>query len=66
MKKFYEEAGVKTARYHLTSTLEEGLKFCTYCGAPVAAPAPTIRKCPGCGAEAPEGGAFCVECGTKL
>ena len=24
MKKFYEEAGVKTARYHLTTTLEEG------------------------------------------
>lgn len=27
MKAFYEKAGVKTARYHLVSTLEEGLKF---------------------------------------
>ena len=27
MKKFYEKAGVKTARYHMVSTLEEGLKF---------------------------------------
>lgn len=35
MKKFYEEAGVKTARYHLTSTLEEGLKFIKEVGYPV-------------------------------
>lgn len=35
MKKFYEEAGVKTARYHLTSTLEEGLKFIAEVGYPV-------------------------------
>ncbi len=35
MKKFYEEAGVKTARYHLTSTLEEGLKFIEQVGYPV-------------------------------
>ena len=35
MKKFYEEAGVKTARYHLTSTLEEGLKFIKKVGYPV-------------------------------
>lgn len=27
MKKFYEEAGVKTARYHLVTDLESGLKF---------------------------------------
>jgi len=35
MKKFYEEAGVKTARYHLTTTLEEGLKFIEEVGYPV-------------------------------
>jgi len=35
MKKFYEQAGVKTARYHLTSTLEEGLKFIEQVGYPV-------------------------------
>ncbi len=35
MKKFYEEAGVKTARYHLTTTLEEGLKFIEQVGYPV-------------------------------
>lgn len=35
MKKFYEEAGVKTARYHLTTTLEEGLKFIKKVGYPV-------------------------------
>lgn len=35
MKKFYEEAGVKTARYHLTTTLEEGLKFIQEVGYPV-------------------------------
>ncbi len=27
MKKFYEEAGIKTARYHLTTTLQEGKNF---------------------------------------
>ena len=35
MKKFYEQAGVKTARYHLTTTLEEGLKFIEQVGYPV-------------------------------
>lgn len=35
MKRFYEEAGVKTARYHLTTTLEEGLKFIEQVGYPV-------------------------------
>ena len=35
MKKFYKEAGVKTARYHLTTTLEEGLKFIQEVGYPV-------------------------------
>ena len=35
MKKFYEEAGVKTARYHMVSTLEEGLKFIEEVGYPV-------------------------------
>ncbi len=35
MKKFYKEAGVKTARYHLTTTFEEGLKFIQEVGYPV-------------------------------
>lgn len=35
MKKFYEEAGIKTARYHLTTTLEEGKKFIEQVGYPV-------------------------------
>lgn len=35
MKAFYEKAGVKTARYHLVSTLEEGLKFIEEVGYPV-------------------------------
>lgn len=35
MKKFYEEAGIKTARYHLTTTLQEGKKFIKKVGYPV-------------------------------
>lgn len=35
MKKFYEQAGVKTARYHLTTTFEEGLDFIKEVGYPV-------------------------------
>ena len=35
MKAFYKEAGVKTARYHLTTTLDEGLKFIEEVGYPV-------------------------------
>lgn len=35
MKKFYEEAGIKTARYHLTTTLEEGKRFIEKVGYPV-------------------------------
>ncbi len=35
MKAFYEKAGVKTARYHLVSTLEEGLAFIAEVGYPV-------------------------------
>ncbi len=35
MKAFYEKAGVKTARYHLVTTLEEGLKFVEEVGYPV-------------------------------
>ncbi len=35
MKAFYEKAGVPTARYHLTSTLEEGKKFIAEVGYPV-------------------------------
>ncbi|MCD8028817.1 MAG: ATP-grasp domain-containing protein [Erysipelotrichaceae bacterium] len=35
MKAFYERAGVKTARYHMVSTLEEGLKFIEEVGYPV-------------------------------
>ena len=35
MKKFYEEAGVKTARYHLVTDFESGLKFVHDVGYPV-------------------------------
>lgn len=35
MKAFYEKAGVKTARYHLVSSLEEGLAFINEVGYPV-------------------------------
>ncbi len=35
MKKFYEEAGVKTARYHLVTDLQEGQKFIKEVGYPV-------------------------------
>jgi len=35
-------------------------KFCNECGTPFA------RKCPNCGADAPAGSKFCLECGTKL
>lgn len=35
MKKFYEEAGVKTARYHLVSDLKAGLEFINEVGYPV-------------------------------
>ena len=35
MKAFYEKAGVPTARYHLVSTLEEGLAFIEEVGYPV-------------------------------
>lgn len=35
MKAFYEQAGIKTARYHLTTTLEEGKKFIEEVGYPV-------------------------------
>lgn len=35
MKRFYQEAGVKTARYHLVSTLKKGLEFIKEVGYPV-------------------------------
>ncbi len=35
MKAYYERAGVPTARYHLTTTLEEGKKFVKKVGYPV-------------------------------
>ena len=35
MKEFYEKAGVKTARYHMVSTFEEGKKFTDMVGFPV-------------------------------
>ena len=35
MKAFYEKAGVPVARYHLTTTLEEGKKFIEKVGYPV-------------------------------
>ena len=35
MKEFYAKAGIKTARYHLVSTLEAGLEFVAQVGYPV-------------------------------
>ena len=35
MKKFYEQAGVPVARYHMVSTLEEGMAFAKEVGFPV-------------------------------
>lgn len=35
MKTFYKKAGVKTARYHLVTTLKEGLRFVDTVGYPV-------------------------------
>ncbi len=35
MKRFYEEAGVKTARYHLVDNLEDGIQFIDEVGYPV-------------------------------
>lgn len=35
MKKFYEQAGVPVARYHMVTTLEEGLAFANTVGYPV-------------------------------
>ena len=35
MKEFYAKAGVKTARYHLVSTYEEGMAFIAEVGYPV-------------------------------
>ena len=35
MKAFYQKAGIPTARYHLTTTLEEGRKFIEEVGYPV-------------------------------
>ncbi|MEE1312125.1 MAG: carbamoylphosphate synthase large subunit [Lachnospiraceae bacterium] len=35
MKKFYEQAGVPVARYHMVTTLEEGLTFANNVGYPV-------------------------------
>ncbi|MBR2809934.1 MAG: ATP-grasp domain-containing protein [Solobacterium sp.] len=37
MKKFYEQAGVPVARYHLASTYEEGKKFIEEVGYPIVA-----------------------------
>ncbi len=36
-------------------------KFCNNCGASLSA-----KKCPSCGADAPDGSRFCSECGHKL
>ena len=33
---------------------------------PAPAPAPQVRHCPACGAEVPEGEAFCGECGNRM
>ena len=35
-------------------------KYCMECGQPLS------NRCPNCGAEIPQGGKFCLECGTKL
>ena len=34
--------------------------------ASVAPTAPQVRHCPACGAEVPEGEAFCGECGNRM
>ena len=34
--------------------------------APSAPVTPQVRHCPACGAEVPEGEAFCGECGNKM
>ena len=50
------------------------LLFCTSCGkpmsqsltqTPVEIPNNAMKICPACGAETPEGSAFCIECGEK-
>ncbi len=46
--------------------LEEGAKFCIYCGSAVAEKQNAKRFCTNCGAEAKEGAAFCMKCGNKL
>lgn len=43
--------------------LEEA-SYCTQCGAPVEAEAPS--RCPSCGAEVMEGASFCTSCGAPL
>ena len=44
MKEYYAKAGVKTARYHLVSTYEEGMKFIEEVGFPVVVKPDTISK----------------------
>ncbi len=54
------------------NAIAEGVKFCIYCGTPVAAPVsqpvviPALKKCPNCGNEYMPDMMFCTECGTKL
>ncbi|MDW8084456.1 MAG: SPFH domain-containing protein [Candidatus Caldarchaeum sp.] len=43
---------------------QQGAKFCTNCGKPMA-PQPTSNKCPS-GHDVPQGSKFCPECGAKL
>ena len=48
---------------------QDGMKFCTNCGAPLtggAAPAPDIITCGACGAPNKPENAFCTECGQPL
>lgn len=48
---------------------QDGMKFCTSCGAPLtggAAPAPDVITCGACGAPNKPGNAFCTECGQPL
>lgn len=48
--------------------VENGMKFCIYCGAPMSAPAaaPQANKCPVCNSEYAADDVFCIKCGTKL